>query len=221
MVFSMRCWKSSPASVLLAAGLALCLLFGAGAARASDGVGVDLTGPQVEQDEGDLYLSTRLSFDLPAAVEDALYKGIAVHFVADAEVMRARWYWSDRKIASAHRYMRLAYLPLTRRWRLNTSSEPIVSSGLGVALTQHYETLEDAMAVVQRISHWRIATAAELDAGARQSVRFRFRLDVSQLPRALQLGALGGSDWVLSVERRIDLPKDDPPKDDPPKDVEP
>ena len=36
-------------------------------------------------------------------------------------------------------------------------------------------------------------------------LRFRFRLDGSQLPRTLQLGSVGQPDWVVSVERRIDL----------------
>lgn len=200
-VFFMRCWKSA----LLKAGLALCLLvFGAGLARAS--VGVDLTDLQLERDDDGLYLSLRLRFELPPVVQDALRKGIAVHFVADAEVLRKRWYWSDRKMASAQRYMRVVYLPLTRRWRLNMSSEPITSSGLGVvAFTQHYDTLEEVMAAVQRIARWRIANDAELESGGSQSVRLRFRLDASQLPRTLQIGALGDADWALSIERRVDL----------------
>jgi hypothetical protein len=61
------------------------------------------------------------------------------------------------------------------------------------------------MAAVQRISRWRVATAAQLDAGGRQTVRFRFRIDATQLPRAFQIGALGESDWALATERRVDL----------------
>jgi len=197
----MRCWKSA----LLRGALALCLLvFGAGMARAN--ASIDLTDLQLERADDGLYLSMRLRFELPPVVEDALRKGIAVHFVADAEVLRKRWYWSDRMMASTQRYMRVVYLPLTRRWRLNTSPEPITSSGLGVvAFTQHYDTLEEVMAAVQRISRWRIATDAELEHGGGQSVRLRFRLDASQLPRALQIGALGDADWALSIERRVDL----------------
>lgn len=202
--FSTRCWKSGSVSWLLTVALALCLL-GLGAEPARAGTSVELTELQVEPGEDGLYLSAGLRFDLPAAVEDALQKGIAVYFVADAEIVRERWYWSDRRIASAQRYMRVAYLPLTRRWRLTSSSEPIVSSGLGVTLTQYYDTLAEAMAVVQRFSHWRIATADELEQGGHQSVRFRFRLDASQLPRTFQIGAFRDSDWALSIERHIDL----------------
>lgn len=190
---------------LLAICCALCLP--GMAARAADPARahIELTELQVERADDGLYLSARLRFDLPAAVEDALHKGIAVHFVAEAQVMRSRWYWYDRKMASAQRYMRVAYQPLTNRWRLNTSSEPLTGPGLGMSLTQYYDTLAETMAAVQRLSRWRIARAAELESGGQQTMNFRFRLDASQLPRTLQIGAIGDSDWALSLERSIDL----------------
>lgn len=165
----------------------------------------ELTALRVEHSDEGLFLTARVDFTLSSVVEDALHKGIPVHFVAEADVMRERWYWYDRNVASAQRYMRVAYQPLTRRWRLNTSSEPIVNSGLGVSLTQNYDSLSEVMAAVQRIGRWKIASASDLESGGRYTLRFRFRLDASQLPRTLQLGTVGQSDWAVSVERRIDL----------------
>ena len=52
---------------------------------------------------------------------------------------------------------------------------------------------------------WKIANPSELESGGRQMLNFRFRLDSTQLPRTFQIGAVGQSDWHLSVERRIDL----------------
>lgn len=204
MVSSTPCWKSASIRWLCAAALVLCsLMLALGEARAS--THVELTELQVERADDGLYLSARLRFDLPTVVEDALYKGIAIHFVADAEVLRERWYWYDQQVAAAQRYVRIAYLPLTRRWRMNVASQPIVNSGLGVTLTQHYDTLAEVMAAVQRISRWRVATTAELEQGGRQILHFRFRLDASQLPRTFQIGAIGDSDWALTVQRRVDL----------------
>ena len=201
MDFSTHCWKN----ILVSGLVALASLFGVFARPAHANTRVELAELRVERADDGLYLSARMRFDLPAAAEDALYKGIPVHFVAEADVMRERWYWYDQEMASVQRHMRVAYQPLTRRWRLNTSSEPIVSSGLGVTLAQHYDSLDEVMAAVQRISRWRVATAAQLDAGGRQTVRFRFRIDATQLPRAFQIGALGESDWALATERRVDL----------------
>jgi hypothetical protein len=198
--FFMRCLKS-----VLASGLLAWCLLGLAALPARAETSVELAELQVELADDGLYLSARLRFDLPTVVEDALHKGIAVHFVADAEVLRERWYWYDQRIASAQRHMRLAYQPLTHRWRLNVSSEPIVNSNLGITFAQHFDTLQEAMTTVQRIARWRIAPVVELERDGRQSVQFRFQLDASQLPRTLQIGVLGDADWTLSVERKIDL----------------
>ncbi len=165
----------------------------------------ELTSLRVERNEEGLFLTARVGFELSPVVDDALRKGIPIHFVAEAEVLRERWYWYDREVASAQRHMRVAYQPLTRRWRLNTSAEPIVSSGLGVSLAQNYDSLEEVISAVQRIARWKIASASDIDGDGRYMLRFRYRLDASQLPRTLQIGSVGHSDWVISVERRIEL----------------
>lgn len=150
-------------------------------------------------------LSATVKFELPTAVEDALLKGVPVIFVAEVEVFRERWYWMNRRVLSAERHMRLAYHPLTRRWRLNVSSGPITPVGLGVALNQNYESLSDALAAVQRLSRWKIADVAELDLDQRHVVEFRFRLDITQLPRPLQIGTLGQTDWDIALATRRPL----------------
>ncbi len=171
-------------------------------AQSSDGA---ITQMQVERNEDGVFLNATIHLDFPPLVEDALLKGVPIFFVAEADVMRTRWYWYDQQVAGAKRYMRLAYQPLTRRWRVTVSPNPLGSSGLGVTLGQNYEELSDAMASLQRISHWKIAEAADLDSGPRQSISLSFRLDVSQLPRPLQIGAVGRSDWSLSATRSIRL----------------
>lgn len=162
-------------------------------------VGAELSQLQIERAGDAALLSATTRFDLPPAVEDALLKGIPIIFVAEAELVRERWYWTNKKVASAERHMRLAFQPLTRRWRLNIASGPIAMNGIGMALTQYFDTLAEAMAAVQRISRWKIADASELDLSQRHILQFRFRLDVTQLPRPLQIGTLGDTDWDLAV----------------------
>ena len=160
---------------------------------------------QVERTDEGLYLSAALQLELPALVEDALYQGIPVFFVADAEVLRERWYWSAQRVARSARYMRLSYQPLTRRWRLAVSAAPIDSSGLGVVLGQNYDNLDEVLLAMQRLSQWKIADAPAIEPGARYTVHLRFSLDTSQLPRPLQIGALGRSGWNLSMARSLRL----------------
>jgi len=181
--------------VALAAAMPATLL------AAADVAPAELTQLRVERTEEGVYLSAAVRFDLPPVVEDALVKGVPMFFVAEVELNRDRWYWYDKKVVTAARHFRLAYQPLIRRWRLNMSPTPITNAGLGVTLNQSYESLPDALAALQRISRWKIAEASEMDPEARHNIDFRFRLDVSQLPRPFQIGAVGQADWNVSVSR--------------------
>ena len=146
-----------------------------------------------------IVLMANVRIELPPAVEDALLKGVPMFFVAEAEVVRHRWYWTDKKVAVAQRHMRLAYQPLTRRWRLNVASGVITPNSLGLALNLSFDTLPEAMAALQRISAWKIADTAQIDPDSIHRVEFRFSLDLTQLPRPFQIGALGQSDWNISA----------------------
>ncbi|WP_440106583.1 DUF4390 domain-containing protein [Acidovorax sp. BL-A-41-H1] len=170
-------------------------------AAASDATAAESTELRVDRTSDGVFLSTSLQFALPELAEDALYKGIPMFFVAEAQVLRHRWYWSDKQVAQATRYLRLSYQPLTRRWRLNTSTVPFSNSGLGVVLGQNFDDYDDAMAAVQRIARWKIADAAAMESDAMHTVNLRFRLDVSQLPRPFQIGAVGQSGWNVLVLR--------------------
>lgn len=183
---------------------------GMGSARAQSHM-VDVSPLRLERSDDGLYLSTAVGFDLPALVENALLKGIPLFFVAEAEVLRERWYWSDQRVAVAQRHMRLAYQPLTRRWRLNVSPVPIGNTSLGVNLGQNFDDLPEALEAIKRLSRWRIAEAQQVEPGNRYNVAFRFRLDTSQLPRPLQMGIAGRPDWSLEAERSVPLGPDGTP----------
>lgn len=177
----------------------------AGPARA-DSRSTAVTQLRLEQADDGVYLTAQVQFDLPPVVEEVLEKGIAIYFVAEAELYRERWYWTDLKMAQAARYMRLAYQPLTRRWRLNVSPVPITNSGFGVSLNQNFDTLADALEVISRVGRMRLGDLAEIGDDATHPVAFHFRLDTSQLPRPFQIGAVGQSDWNISAEKSVRLP---------------
>jgi Domain of unknown function (DUF4390) len=165
---------------------------------------------QVERTEGAVHLNAQLKFDLPPAIEDVLLKGIPLIFVTDVEVRRDRWYWSDKRLVVASRQMRLAYQPLTRRWRLNisnsvggNSSGGGSGSGLGSGIPQYFDTLAEAMSKVQRINRWRIVELTDLDPDALHTLELSFKLDVSQLPRPFQIGLIGQNDWDISASKSI------------------
>ena len=134
---------------------------------ATAGFAAELDQLKVVRTEDGVYLSAIVQFELPPVVEDALSKGIALFFVVEADVYRDRWYWTDRRVASATRTIRLVFQPLTRRWRVNIVTGLINNSaGLRATLNQNYDTLPEAMSAVQRLSRWRIADNAEIEMDA-------------------------------------------------------
>lgn len=179
------------------------LLLAAGLAQAQSNT--EVTQFQVERVDDEVLVSAQMLFDLPPAVEDALLKGIPLFFVAEADIVRERWYWYDKQVGAAVRNMRLAYQPLTRRWRLNVTSGAAREGSLGLALNQNFDTLPQALSSIKRVLRWKVADASELDGSVKYKLEFRFRLDLSQLPRPFQIGAIGQSDWDLAASASMPL----------------
>lgn len=179
-----------PRSIVLA-----ILLFAVHSAHAQ--TAAELSQIRTERIDDEILVSAQVSFELPSAVEDALLKGIPMYFVAQADITKERWYWYDKKISVAERYMRLAHQPLTRKWRLNVTNGLDRSGPNGLALNQSFDTLPQAMAVIKRIFRWKVADTSDLDGSGKYRLELRFRLDLTQLPRPFQIGAIGQSEWDI------------------------
>ena len=119
-------------------------------------------------------------------LEDALEKGVALHFVAELEITRPRSWWWNEDIGEAMRRMRIYYNLLLRRY--------IVDAGY---TTQTAPTLEEALAILGRVEHWQILERGALRPGQRYQARLRLRMDASQLAKPLQIGALTSGKWDL------------------------
>ena len=156
--------------------------------------GGELARLLAQYDDEGLTLSYEVRFDLHRDVEQMLSKGIAVVFVAQAEVYEKRWYWTDRHIATATRRWRLAYQPLTRQWRLHFDG-----------FSRHYSRLSEAMEVIRIGSRWLIAEDLGEANAADCHVDFLFQIDASELPRPLQIGLSDQTDWALQIERRVSV----------------
>lgn len=158
---------------------------------------VEIEQFRVERSPDGVYLSGFAKFELRNALESALNSGATLFFVAEAQVQRERWYWTDKTVISAQRHFRLTYNPTTRRWGLRVSDGPIIGNGLGNS--RGFDSLAEAMAAVQRFSRWRIGDVSELDPEQKHRVEFKFYLDQSQLALPFQIGVLGQSDWNISA----------------------
>ncbi len=192
MAFTMRYWKNGK-NWIHSLFIAFLLL---GSVQAAD-----LAQFQAERSDEGVLLSAQVRFDMSNVIEDTLSKGIPLFFVMDGQVVRERWYWIDKKVCGSERRVRLAFQPLMRRWRLSVATGSFDST-LGLTLSRNFESLGEALSSLKRVARWNICDTSalgELDSGSRYRVDFRFRLDVNELPRPFQIGAIGQTDWDITA----------------------
>ena len=166
---------------------------------------VQLGEVQLERGDDGVYLTTSLDFELPDSLSDALDHGLPLTFVIQAEVLKERWYWYDKRMSLVERYIRLSYQPLSRRWRVQVSAQAAGGGGLGVTLGNSYDSLSDAMLAVKKINRWKVAGLNAFDKDGKQRLDLRFRLDLSQLPQALQFGGQANSEWNIGFSQILRL----------------
>ncbi len=138
-----------------------------------------------------LLLNATFEFELPQALEDAAQKGIALYFNIEFELFRKRWYWFDRKVASSTLTYRLSYSPLTRQYRLARGG-----------LSQSFESLDEALALLKSVRNWKVAEKSVLSPRDEYSAKVRMRLDVTQLPKPFQVNAITSREWTLTSDWR-------------------
>lgn len=166
---------------------------------------VALQDLKISRQDGALYLSADWQFELPTALEEALTKGITLYFVTEVDVRQERWYFYNQRVAHAQRHVRLFYQPLMRRWRVNVSPQPFSANGLGITVGQSYDSVNEAMDAVRHITPWRIADLSDVSLDAKPSLSISFKLDLTQLPRPLQMGSTVHSDWNISFSKTMRL----------------
>lgn len=203
--FMTPCLKKILVNLCLFCGL-ICAAWSA----SGQGTTADITQLTASRLDKNVAISAQIKFDLPPAIEEAMYKGVSLTFVAEVDITRDRWYWADKTVATASRQIRISYQALTRRWRVLPWSDMASSTGLGVQLPQTYETLAEALAIAQRIYNWRVADLADM-VDANHWLTLRYRLDISQLPKPLQIGLLGQGDWAITTSARQRLQLDAKP----------
>lgn len=173
------------ARIVIAACFAALLALLPGGARAE---GVELIQLATRKVDDGLELNFATRFELGRTAEDALRKGVPLYFVAEATVRRSRWYWRDARVSRVERTWRLTWDSLTRQYRVSTGG-----------LHQSFPALDDALTVLRSQSAWHIVDAKDIDDSGGYYLEFSYRLDVSQLPRLMQIGGLQ-SGFALGTE---------------------
>ena len=169
---------------LIMVGVATVGLWGAGAAQ-GEGIGVRKAA-LTASDEGYL-LEAEFDIRLTPALDDALHKGVPLYFTLEFELIRARWYWTNEKVASLQQQQRLAYNTLTRQYRV----------GVG-ALYQNFSSLKEALDYMSRVRRQQDIDPGALRKDTAYAAVLRLRLDTTQLPKLFQLHT--GRDWNINSD---------------------
>jgi hypothetical protein len=171
------------------ARLLLALAFAAAIAQAARADVVEARNVAVVQADEALVVSADFLFDLSPRLEEALHNGLPLHFAAEFELVRPRWYWFDEKTASERLNLRLVYHSLSRQYR--------VSRG---ALYRNFASLAEALRALGTVREWAAVERDRLKPDEAYVAMVRLRLDTAQLPKPFQVSALTNREWTLTSE---------------------
>lgn len=153
---------------------------------------IDIGAPQLQANDDGYALSANFSFELNSRLEEAVSRGITLHFLIEFELSRQRWYWLDEKILNRTQTLHLSYNALTRQYRVSTGG-----------LHQSFASLQEALKVLQRLRYWQVVERPErlgLKPGDPYQAALRMRLDTAQLPKPFQIVAVSSRDWNLTSD---------------------
>ncbi len=175
----------------------LLALFGAPLGAAE----IAIRNAQLGATEDGYSLNAEFGMVLNGRLEDAVNKGVVLHFVIDFELLRNRWYWFDEQVVRRHKPVQLAYLALTRQYRVSVGN-----------LHQTYASLGEAMRGMARLAPWPVLDKAMVKPDVAYQAELQMRLDLSQMPKTFQVSALSNKEWTLSSgwQRWTFVPRDAP-----------
>jgi hypothetical protein len=182
--FTTRCCRNlSCLAALFVLGL------GAGFADPARADGIEVRKAALIAAEDGYVLEADFEITLTHILEDALNKGVPLHFALEFELVRPRWYWLNEKLANTRQQYRLSYNALTRQYRVGVRT-----------LYRNFASLPEALQFMSRVRVREIAEPGTLSKGGTYRAALRLRLDSSQLPRPFQVSAVGSRDWSISSD---------------------
>lgn len=131
-------------------------------------------------------LDAEIDLQFGRALEEALNKGIPLTFLYEFQIVKPLKYWFDDEVVTERRAVTLNYHALTKQYLLNYPQQQKV-----------FDSLTDARRELGQIHDWRLAPHAALEKNQAYQAALKMHLDTSKLPKALQIDALGETDWEV------------------------
>ena len=168
---------------------ALCVVAGSltlatGAAQAD---GISLAQIDVTQKGEFFQLSGYFDINLSSTMESALQRGVQLTFVQAVESERERKYWLAEGVAEQEQRIRLSYNALLRQYYVTLSG-----------VTSAHDQLSGALRAVGDLRDWAVLSVKQMERKSRYTFYIRMYLDITQLPKPLQVNALASAArWQL------------------------
>lgn len=161
--------------------------------------GIAVRKAEIRMTEDGFQLAASFDIRLTLLLEQALTHGITLNFVSEFNLTRSRWYWFNETASKTEETTKLSYSALTRQYRIKRGN-----------LFQNFASLDDALRALGNQSSNLIPVelfnknngyiASLLSNNSNYTAYARMRLDVSQLPKPLQVNALTSDEWKLDSE---------------------
>jgi hypothetical protein len=154
--------------------------------------GIHVKSAELIASEAGYSLEANYEITLSHTLEEALLRGLTLPFVIDFELTYPRWWtlnlW-NRTMVEFRQQHRLSYNALTRQYRVSFGN-----------LHQNFDVLEEALGVIGRVRQSVVFGRDDVSPDGAYIAALRLRMETSQLPKPLQIDALGSRDWNLSSD---------------------
>ena len=176
--FFMSCWRKVSLMLLLACWPAFALAGSIEPLRAT-----------LAPSDDEIVLSAEFALNLGPRLEEAVSRGVPLHFKMEFTLGHPRWYWIEEHLASRTIEYRLTYNVLMRQYRLSTGG-----------LHQNFPSLHDALRVLSRVVALPVAPVSRIKPSETYAAALRLSLDRSQLPKPFQVDAIADKDWQVEAK---------------------
>lgn len=168
--------------------LSICVLLLASMSVRAEGIAIKSVGFSAVNTGYEVTVDSEIT--LNPTLEQVLEKGVVLYFVTKFSLIDSRWYWLSDEVARGKMRVGLRYYALTRQFILNYPSQ-----------SQSFNTLAEALQALGQLRDFPLTVKSELRTDVDYLASLRIWLDLTRMPKPLQVEALGSSKWDFSSEK--------------------
>ncbi len=168
--------------------LSFFLLVSSLALAATNSIQIKQAELQAVEDFYSLNADIDIVFD--TEIEEAINKGVPLHFLIEFQVVSPRKYWFDDEIMTTTSNVSLSYHALSRQYLVNRDTHQ-----------KSFETLSEAREELSQLSDWKVLEKSLVEKGEVYKAALLMRLDQTKLPKAIQVDAIATEKWNLTSQK--------------------